>query len=105
MLTHPDYLTTPHHLDLYRAFLEETQSIPGCWHALPNQVATWWRNREDSTAIRQPTGEWSIRGPVAVTGSVAKIEISDGDFSLTPAPSRNTMATETESLSKQTMTS
>jgi hypothetical protein len=82
MLTHPDYLTTSHHLDLYRAFLTETHSIPGCWHALPNQVAAWWRQREACTVSLEPTGEWSIRGPAATAGCVAKIEISDGDFSL-----------------------
>ena len=44
MLTHPDYLG-PRELDLYANFLTRVgETNP--WHALPRDVASWWRFRE-----------------------------------------------------------
>jgi hypothetical protein len=47
---HPDYLREPAHLAVYEAFLSEMAarlSAPGAsgWHALPRDVARWWRER------------------------------------------------------------
>jgi peptidoglycan/xylan/chitin deacetylase (PgdA/CDA1 family) len=47
MLTHPDYLDTPRRLDLYREFLLHARQAAALWHALPCEVAQWWRSRKD----------------------------------------------------------
>ena len=55
MLTHPDYMTPPARLELYRKFLEKLAETGGHWHALPREVAAWWRDREAS-ALRAGAG-------------------------------------------------
>jgi hypothetical protein len=46
LITHPDYLDTPERLGLYEEFLAFlTGRTTGGWHALPREVAEWWRVR------------------------------------------------------------
>ncbi|MGD9856528.1 MAG: hypothetical protein AB7U20_16395 [Planctomycetaceae bacterium] len=51
MLTHPDYLDTPQRRDLYRGFLTKVRDAGGYWHALPRDVARWWRTGNSDDAI------------------------------------------------------
>jgi hypothetical protein len=51
MLTHPDYLDTVERRELYRGFLTKVRDANGYWHALPRDVARWWRTREDQDII------------------------------------------------------
>lgn len=46
MLTHPDYTNSPARRDIYAAYLDRVAEQPQCWHALPHQVAGWWRQRD-----------------------------------------------------------
>lgn len=49
--THPDYLRDPANWRLYEQFLESMNRRAGaCWHALPGEVARWWRMRRDTEA-------------------------------------------------------
>lgn len=43
---HPDYLVEQGRLDLYDEFLGWLTRQEGGWHALPRDVASWWRDRE-----------------------------------------------------------
>jgi len=43
--THPDYLLEEKTLDIYLQFLQEMKKRQDYWHALPRDVARWWRNR------------------------------------------------------------
>ena len=45
--SHPDYLKSEYSLDIYYAFLAEMRKRDDYWHALPNEVAKWWRLRND----------------------------------------------------------
>jgi peptidoglycan/xylan/chitin deacetylase (PgdA/CDA1 family) len=45
LLTHPDYATTGERLACYDEFLAFLASQKGGWHALPRQVAAWWKAR------------------------------------------------------------
>lgn len=45
LITHPDYLDTPARLRMYEEFLEYLSAQEGGWHALPRDVAAWWRLR------------------------------------------------------------
>lgn len=47
LITHPDYLDTPARLRMYEEFLEYLVGQQGGWNALPWEVATWWRTRDD----------------------------------------------------------
>ncbi len=44
-VTHPDYLLDPKFFDVYEEFLQHMSRRSGYWHALPRDVARWWRRR------------------------------------------------------------
>ena len=48
MLTHPDYLDTASRRALYRDFLKWLRDEHEFWHALPRDVARWWRFRDEN---------------------------------------------------------
>jgi peptidoglycan/xylan/chitin deacetylase (PgdA/CDA1 family) len=69
ILTHPDYAADRRIADGYRSLLDEFLEDDTVWHALPREVAAWWRNRAAST-IRGDEGGWQIVGPAAADGRV-----------------------------------
>lgn len=69
ILTHPDYAHDRRIMDGYRRLLDEFQQDDTVWHALPRDVAIWWRNRAASS-ICDGDGGWQIAGPAAVGGRV-----------------------------------
>ena len=46
VIIHPDYMLTSERLDLYERLLRFLRGLEGGWHALPREVASWWRERE-----------------------------------------------------------
>jgi hypothetical protein len=48
--THPDYLKNKSTWCLYHEFLCAIESRDCCWHALPGEVASWWKRRMVSTS-------------------------------------------------------
>ncbi len=75
-ITHPDYLDSDSRVDAYRRLLETARDMPGMWHALPSQVARWWRDRDQSTLCLDQNGDWHIEGPAAHSGRAAALRIS-----------------------------
>ncbi|MCE9556640.1 MAG: hypothetical protein K8T91_25100 [Planctomycetes bacterium] len=71
MLTHPDYLLDPDKLKLYRDFLARVNDAGGFWHALPRDVARWWRRRDESSLRLSPGNRAWIEGPAAERGRPA----------------------------------
>ncbi|WP_417747898.1 hypothetical protein [Rosistilla oblonga] len=71
LITHPDYLDTSRRLNIYRQFLEHLREQTDLWHALPRDVATWWRQRDQSTISAVDD---SIEGPAAARGRVVAID-------------------------------
>jgi hypothetical protein len=47
---HPDYLIRQDRLDLYDEFLGWLTGLDGGWHALPRDVASWWKDRAQMDA-------------------------------------------------------
>lgn len=45
LITHPDYLDTPQRIAIYDRFLSFLAAQREGWHALPCEVARWWRTR------------------------------------------------------------
>lgn len=64
MLTHPDYLLDTERLDAYERFLAVHAGDDTAWHALPGEVASWWRTRARSSIERAARG-WDVVGPAA----------------------------------------
>ena len=48
--SHPDYLSGSTTGDVYRQFLISMKERNGYWHALPSEVANWWRKRTSTNA-------------------------------------------------------
>lgn len=46
IIVHPDYVVEQRYLDRYEAFLSFLAERDDGWHALPRDVARWWRQRE-----------------------------------------------------------
>jgi hypothetical protein len=46
--THPDYLKVPQIWDIYLGFLNTLKEQNYYWHALPRDVARWWRKRSET---------------------------------------------------------
>jgi hypothetical protein len=46
--SHPDYLKVPARFQIYSSFLQRVRENGGYWHALPRDVAHWWRERSTS---------------------------------------------------------
>lgn len=78
MLTHPDYLADRRCLEAYHRFLLHVQHIGGYWHALPRDVARWWRIREELQIRTSADGMLQIAGTNAEQGSPATLQLVGG---------------------------
>lgn len=70
VLVHPDYVLREDRLAIYDQFLAWLSAQGGGWHALPHEVASWWRAR---AAIERGSGDaaegdepWAARATVAL---------------------------------------
>lgn len=64
MIVHPDYVVSPDRLAVYEQFLiflRERLDRDDGWHALPRDVAQWWRTRA-GLAVSRADGEVRITG-------------------------------------------
>jgi hypothetical protein len=87
VLTHPDYAVDPRVVTAYRTLLSEYRGDPTAWHALPHEVAAWWRGRAQSRLVPGADG-WEITGPAAGRG---RVRLGDRPAPA-PAPSRVAVA-------------
>jgi peptidoglycan/xylan/chitin deacetylase (PgdA/CDA1 family) len=71
LLVHPDYVLTQRRLDVYEEFLSYLRSQEGGWHALPRDVARWWKDREGLTCEPGHDGTVRICGATSAAGSAA----------------------------------
>ena len=71
LLTHPDYAGDRSPLErAYADLLDRYSDDPTAWHALPNEVADWWRRR-GASSIEGSDGTWSVVGPAAAEATIA----------------------------------
>jgi len=91
--THPDYLAEPKHFAIYATFLKHMHERSDYWHALPRQVARWWRKRA-GVAAGWDGARWVLPGaPEAALGEVRVVSSSqqsaDAPSSLVLVPDRD----------------
>ncbi len=67
LLAHPDYLLSDERLALYDSFLAWLSALNrrGGWHALPREVAEWWKERAALTCSMGEDGEVRVEGGAA----------------------------------------
>ena len=63
VIVHPDYLDSPRRMELYGELLAMLKAQTGAWHALPRDVAAWWRRRAGLDARPGAAGTVDIVGP------------------------------------------
>jgi len=68
--THPDYLRNPRYLAVYEEFLGRMHERGGYWHALPAEVARWWRRRADATSACGSDGRQALDLTEATIGQL-----------------------------------
>ncbi len=78
VLTHPDYAHDQRLADGYRKLLDTFADDDTAWHALPREVAAWWRGRAAS-AIRANGDGWSIDGPASDAGRIRFVVAAAAD--------------------------
>jgi hypothetical protein len=71
---HPDYMTTDQRLRQYEEFLVRMKQRASMWHALPRQIARWWRDR-DASALEIRDGEPAVTGAAAGRAAVAPLRL------------------------------
>jgi hypothetical protein len=69
LITHPDYARDRRVTDGYRRLLDMFRGDDTAWHALPCEVAEWWRHRDAST-VRRDGDAWRVDGPAVDRGRV-----------------------------------
>lgn len=72
-LTHPDYLREPKRLAVYGQFLRAMREQNDYWHALPREVARWWRARANAASVAD-----------LPRGTIGEIRVADGGMELLP---------------------
>jgi hypothetical protein len=81
--THPDYMNTPERLEIYAQFLSAMREKTRAWHALPQDVASWWRDRHNSALIPS-NGSWRVQGPAEGKGKVMECTCEQGKLTIRP---------------------
>jgi peptidoglycan/xylan/chitin deacetylase (PgdA/CDA1 family) len=81
VIVHPDYMT-PGRLDRYEELLVCLQSLDGGWHALPRDVADWWRLRANLAVSEDANGDAMVTGPGAERARIVHARPGDGAVQL-----------------------
>ena len=62
-------------IEYYEELLRYVKDKSNYWHALPRDVARWWRKRDASEIRFDKNGEPYIEGPAAKDGAIAQAEL------------------------------
>ena len=91
---HPDYMRDPTRFAVYEEFLrqmadrmkwregrregEAALDVPSCWHALPRDVARWWRRRAEAITSSVSNSNFDEKTPSLAerSGKKAKVNIN-----------------------------
>ena len=87
VLAHPDYVGCEGMLPAWEQLLDQMVADPDTWHALPREVAAWWRRRAASH-VERVDGAWVVRGPAADDAVVALSPLAPPQSTPKVTPSR-----------------
>jgi len=85
VIVHPDYMRpgggrgkdSGYPVEYYEELLQYVKNKDHCWHALPREMAQWWRERNASEITPDGNIEAPIRGLAFKHGVVARIRLVD----------------------------
>lgn len=76
--SHPDYLRKASNFTMYEEFLHRVSEKSDYWHALPREVASWWRQRAQAK-VMWGGKHWTVEElPGATIGEIRCTERSAG---------------------------
>jgi hypothetical protein len=87
-IVHPDYLTTPREIAVYKGLLGELAKLReerGIWIAIPDEVNRWWRQRAEMRLV-EAGDTLRIEGPGSERARLAYASEKDGRLVFTPQP-------------------
>ncbi|MGA7513483.1 MAG: hypothetical protein WBW46_11360 [Candidatus Sulfotelmatobacter sp.] len=79
-IVHPDYLTTPREITVYKALLGELVRLreeQGVWVATPDEISRWWRQRAEMRVVKEGDA-FRIEGPGSERARLAYASEKDG---------------------------
>ena len=79
-LIHPDYMMGQERQTLYAellAAIERFRTQKNLWLALPGEVDTWWRQR-NNMELSQVEGKWTIQGDGSERAAIAYARLENG---------------------------
>ena len=82
VIVHPDYVLSDERLALYDAFLAHLRTFDDGWHALPRDVASWWRARSSTELTITADGEIRPDGDPRATVAWARNAAGEIAFDL-----------------------
>ncbi len=85
-IVHPDYVTTPRELGVYRELLEYLGQLRGesnAWITTPSEVDHWWRQRAGMKLLEDGNG-WRIEGAGSERARIAFASEVNGKLVLSP---------------------
>lgn len=82
---HPDYLMSEDRLRTYERFLAGMRERPGIWHALPAEIARWWRDRS-KTQLRATGETIRLEGPGSARAGLLRLRLREGRLTEEPLP-------------------
>lgn len=85
VIVHPDYLDSPRRMAAYEELLSMLGSQAGAWHALPRDVAAWWRRRSGLAVLPDAAVAAAVTGPDANGAVVGWASDAGGRLALEPA--------------------
>ena len=87
LIVHPDYMLSTERLALYDRFLRFLSEQQGAWHALPREVAQWWRARAVLDPHAVARGDRTL-DPAALQPTIAHARAESGTvvFDVTRPP-------------------
>jgi len=80
--SHPDYLKNPNSFRIYIEFLESIKKIGEYWHALPRDIARWWKFRTESIGTNASglgLSTFKLEGEKIVISAASLNECEPGD--------------------------
>lgn len=76
---HPDYITSAERLQQYEDFLGRMKERARMWHALPKEVARWWRRR-DMFTLEIRDGPSVVSGPDSNRAEVVRLTLDPAGY-------------------------
>ena len=87
VIVHPDYVDRPERVAQYEALLAHLAGQAGGWHALPRDVAAWWRRRAELRVERDGDGRPVVTGADRSGATVAHARDEGGRIVIEPGGS------------------